>query len=498
MTTLTRPSAPVDDILDEAAPGASSATGAPATPPAPGWVSLIVTAACRGLLVMIASMALWAVLPAALSWHVTVVMSGSMEPALRPGDVVASRPIAGSAVRPGQVVLVDDPDHQGRLRLHRLAKVTNDGELILRGDANRADDSTPVRRNAVHGVGSLRVPFIGAPAYWLRTHQLAPLLPTTIAVALIALGAIGRRGTDGPPDDESGSSASGSGPTPRRRRRRPRRRTIVMLTTAALTATTVATNAPAQAATAFMAKSANATSSWTAGYFSCSAAVLSDKPYLYYPFSEKSGSTVADTSGNGRTGTYYTGLGAGVSYGTTGPCAGDNATGVTLNGIGGAASAPGPITGPQAYTQEIWFKTTSVLGGSLIGFASTATGVAGSYDRHLYMTSAGRLVAGVHPGSTNQTITSTAAYNDGAWHLADVTLSASGGLTLYVDGVQVAANPDLKGAQDFSGYWRFGDTPLTTWPDAPLGSHFSGSLQGAAIFTSALAVGQIKNHYAGR
>lgn len=460
----------------------------------PGWASLLVTALCRGLLVMLASMALWAVLPAALGWQVTVVMSGSMEPALRPGDVIASRPISGSAVRPGQVVLVDDPDHAGRLRLHRLVKIT-DAHLVLRGDANRSDDSTPVRRNAVHGVGSLRVPFIGAPAYWLRTHQITPLIPTGLALILVALGAIGRREKGDPPDDDTGSSMPETDRPGGRRSRRSRRKTLVVLTTVALTAATVATNAPAQAATAFRATVANPTSSWTAGYFSCSAAVKADAPYLYYPLSEKSGTTAADASGNARNGAYSS---LGVSYGAAGPCARDNATGVTLDGTTGAVSTPGPISGPQQYTQEIWFRTTSSLGGSLIGFASSASGLGLDFDRQLYLTASGKLVAGVHPRTSNQTITSSASYNDGAWHLADVTLSPTTGLTLYVDGAPVVANAGLKGAQDFSGYWRFGDTPLTGWPSAPLGSHFSGSLQGAAIFPAALSASQVAAHYAAR
>lgn len=501
-----------------------------ATTTPPSWVSLIITALCRGLLVMIASMALWAVLPAALGWHVTVVMSGSMEPALRPGDVVASRPISGSSVRPGQVVLVDDPDHEGRLRLHRLAKVNDHGQLVLRGDANRADDSTPVSRNAVHAVGSLRVPFIGAPAYWLRTHQLAPLLPTGLAVVLVALGAIGRR--DRPDNDDNNPSeddtdgttdtADSSAETPSRsnepavlesraqlraaragaargpRTGLPRSRTLVILTTGALAAVTVATNAPAQAASLFTASTANIASSWTAAYYTCSAAVLADKPYLYYPLGESSGATAKDASGNKRNGSYYTTLGAGVSYGATGPCTRDKTTGVTLDGTIGMVSTPGPIAGPQEYTQEIWFKTTSSLGGSLIGFGNTQVLASTSYDRQLYLTTAGKLVAGAAPGGTVQTVTSAGSYNDGAWHLADVTLS-SAGLTLYVDGGRVAGDSGITAAQNYSGYWRFGNSTLTGWPGAPLlGTHIAGTLHGAAIYPTALSTAQVTAHYTAR
>lgn len=499
MATSTLPSAPVTDAVDDASevgPGVSVPGNGRANYVGPGWISLIVTALCRGLLVMIASMTLWAVLPAALGWHVTVVMSGSMEPALRPGDVVASRPISGSAVRPGQVVLADDPDHQGRLRLHRLSKVTDSGQLVLRGDANRSDDSTPVRRNAVHGVGSLRVPFVGAPAYWLRTHQFAALVLTAIAIALIALGAIGRRDSDGPPDNGSGSSATGSGRTRRGRLCRPRRKTLVILTTAALTAATVATDAPAQAATMFKATTANNVSSWTAGYFSCSAAVLSDRPYLYYPFGERSGATAADASGNGRNGTYNTFLGSGVSYGATGPCASDATTGVTLDGTYGWVSAPGSITAPKTFTTEIWFRTTSTNGGALISFRSPVLlGLLNSYDRQLYLDNTGHLVFGLG-GNTVSTVASTGRYNDGAWHLADGTVSSTG-TQLYVDGTKVGENATMTNPMDATGTWRIGDGGFSGWSPAPKDSRPNASVQGAAIFTSALSANQIALHYAG-
>lgn len=130
-------------------------------------------------------------------------MTGSMEPAIQTGDLVISRAIDPAELRPGQVVLVHDPDHHGRLRLHRLHAV--DGpELITKGDANPEVDSSPVGPADVLGIGALRVPWIGIPIRDARDGNALALattltgLLTVIAVAF--LPAIARTETD-PPED---------------------------------------------------------------------------------------------------------------------------------------------------------------------------------------------------------------------------------------------------------------------------------------------------------
>ncbi|NKF34203.1 LamG domain-containing protein, partial [Pseudomonas sp. BGM005] len=70
---------------------------------------------------------------------------------------------------------------------------------------------------------------------------------------------------------------------------------------------------------------------------------------------------------------------------------------------------------PAVYSTEAWFKTTTNSGGKIIGFGNGATGNSSSYDRHVYMTDAGRLVFGTWTGQTN-TITTDGTYNNGQWH----------------------------------------------------------------------------------
>jgi signal peptidase len=149
------------------------------------WVRLVIAALARTVLTVMMSLALWAAAPALLGWNPTTVVTGSMAPQILPGDVISSRPVPTGSLRPGMVLLVDDPDQPNRLRLHRLVRFTPDGRLVLRGDANPGEDSSHVERRAVHGVGSLRVPYIAIPILWI--HEKAWVKLVVLVAAILAL-----------------------------------------------------------------------------------------------------------------------------------------------------------------------------------------------------------------------------------------------------------------------------------------------------------------------
>jgi signal peptidase I len=156
------------------------------------WARLVAAALARIVITIAMSLALWAAAPSLLGWQATTVVTGSMQPRIKPGDVVSARPIPSGNLQLGMILLVDDPDHRDRLRLHRLVRFSPDGRLVLRGDANPAEDSTPVDRQAVHGVGSLRVPYVATPILWL--HESAWI--KIFVLAAVALGVVAATGLD--------------------------------------------------------------------------------------------------------------------------------------------------------------------------------------------------------------------------------------------------------------------------------------------------------------
>lgn len=152
------------------------------------WGRVVVGTVARGVVATLLGLALWAAAPAVIGWQPTTVMTGSMEPRLTSGDVVVSRPVASGEVRTGKILLADDPDQSGHLRMHRYVEDGPGGTLITKGDANPQQDSTPLERSAVHGVAFLRIPFVGAPVLWLRQGEWAKVVALALGLAaLLAL-----------------------------------------------------------------------------------------------------------------------------------------------------------------------------------------------------------------------------------------------------------------------------------------------------------------------
>ncbi|ROQ30281.1 signal peptidase [Frondihabitans sp. PhB188] len=151
---------------------------------------MVVALLARTVLAATVGMLFWAAAPTALGWEPTTVMTGSMMPRLHPGDIVVARPVATPQLHPGQVLLFDDPDHAGRLRLHRYLQPAATGMITTKGDANPTADSSAVDLKTVHGVGYLRVPYLGLPILWLRTGAWPATL--LVGIALLAAGILTR------------------------------------------------------------------------------------------------------------------------------------------------------------------------------------------------------------------------------------------------------------------------------------------------------------------
>lgn len=220
-----------------------------------------------------------------------------------------------------------------------------------------------------------------------------------------------------------------------------------------------------------------------------SAQVDADAATHYWRLLEGAGSTF---SLDWRAGNDLT-LTSGASTGVAGAVAGE--TGASFDGTDrGTAITGAAETSPNEFSAEVWFKTTTKLGGKLIGFGNAATGLSTAFDRHVYMDTQGRLSFGVYSGGA-RTVRSANAYNDGEWHHAVATLSSAGEV-LWVDGLQVGADATTTKGDEFQGYWRLGGDSLGGWPAAEGASNFfQGSLDEAAVYPKALTREQVRKHY---
>lgn len=187
---------------------------------------------------------------------------------------------------------------------------------------------------------------------------------------------------------------------------------------------------------------------------------------------------------------------AGITGGLQGAQQGEQTT--TAVAFRGAANAYNNLQvtapGPVAFTTECWFKASGTAGGSILGFQASQTSMAAeTKDRLIFLDNVGKINAFVFPGSS-KLITSTAAYNDGAWHHVAMSVGAAG-MKLYVDGALLGTDASATTAQNAAGYWRWGGTSLNGFGNRPTSDYFIGTIDEVAIFSSQLTDQQIAWHY---
>jgi signal peptidase I len=462
------------------------------------WTRLALGTASRVVLYSLLGLMVYAAAPAALGWSPTTVMTGSMEPRIHPGDVVVAKPVAASDVHRGQVLLFDDPDQAGHLRLHRYHDNGQAGQIVTKGDANPSVDSTPIDRSAVIGVGFLRVPYVGTPFVWAAGHQYGHLLVTGGLLILVVLLSRNDRYLLRDDRDERPASPRVTVPAGRRVQRRRERRLRRLRTAGGAIglaaiggglALTLVVSGGAHAA--FAAPTANPTSSFGAGNYDCLQDTYNSQTSYGFPYNETSGTTTADGSSFARVGT----LSGGAAF-VAGSCATNQSPYLQLDGTGQVTTAVN-LTGQAAFTIETWFRTTSAAGGTLAAFTAAQTGTNTTADRALYLTTAGKIALGVRPtSSTTKATTTSASYNDGAWHHVVATLSGTS-TVIYVDGVAVVTDTTNKTVQTAAGYWRVGYAPLGGLPSAPTNGFFVGSVDGTTIYNnSAQTASAVQARYA--
>jgi signal peptidase I len=143
------------------------------------WLSRLITFSGWTVGAYLTTMLAWVFVPMiVLGWTPLVVVSGSMEPLIRAGDVVLIEQVS-HVVGPGTVVAFDDGNG---VVVHRVVDVSEDALYTTRGDANRDPDSTPVLQDQIIGQGHLLVPYIGLARVlgWVWWGALALLIAISV------------------------------------------------------------------------------------------------------------------------------------------------------------------------------------------------------------------------------------------------------------------------------------------------------------------------------
>ncbi|MEF2977726.1 PKD domain-containing protein [Subtercola sp. YIM 133946] len=212
--------------------------------------------------------------------------------------------------------------------------------------------------------------------------------------------------------------------------------------------------------------------------------VKQDAASSFWRLGEASGTSVYDWAGfNDQV------AGTGVTRGTPGAIGSDTNTASTFSGdSNGLSATQTAVAGPQTFSIEAWFNTTTTAGGKIVGFGNTNSGTSSSYDRHIYMDPSGRVNFGVYNGNT-QVLSSPTTLNDGQWHQVVGTLTSTG-MAFFVDGIRVGFRSDTTSAQPYNGYWRIGGD--SSWNG---NAWFAGAIDDVSIYPTALTKQQVDSHW---
>lgn len=217
-----------------------------------------------------------------------------------------------------------------------------------------------------------------------------------------------------------------------------------------------------------------------ANYFT---AVMDDSPWGYWRFGESSGTSAADSSGNGRSSTISA---TGITYSQTGAIKADTNTAFLFaSASSGLVTLPSsnPFTGSSASTMECWFKVAALPGSgvffNLMQIADVAGGAGHSSTVYLAGTQSGKLFWDDQSASTSWgTIPSTNTY----YHVVLTYAGGSGGaITLYVNGSSVGTTTATLSINSGFG--------------PKIGGGANATIDEVAFYTVSLSSGRISAHY---
>lgn len=192
---------PVSSPKPETSPQLGRPEPAPSSPsrrPVPWRVAVVVvrTLTSLALAAAVGIFLFLAVGPHLFGYRTVTMLSGSMAPGIRPGDVVVDTPEPLSAVRVGQAITFHTPTPNQYVDSHRVVEVRHlaDGTVMVRtkGDANTSPDPWLA---VLHGSTAWRVravvPHLGTAIHLLRNPRLHTLLAWVAPGLLVATLLVG-------------------------------------------------------------------------------------------------------------------------------------------------------------------------------------------------------------------------------------------------------------------------------------------------------------------
>ena len=203
-----------------------------------------------------------------------------------------------------------------------------------------------------------------------------------------------------------------------------------------------------------------------------------ENPILHWRLDELTGTSVADSTENGNTGTAVAPTWAAAHF----------SNGLTSNGTTTLVNGPLSKVKSDLGSVALWCKAATAPAADAMLFygssVATGNGSGPENELHVHFDTAGRLCSFIKGVTANVSITSPSAYADNQWHHVVFTWDINAQAVLYVDGQQVGAV--THDATNFTC-----SNKLRLAAPGAASNLFAGQLDDVKVYDRALAASEI-------
>lgn len=141
-----------------------------------------------GVVVLLMMVAVLSFLAPRFGWRIYAVSSGSMEPQLKVGGMVLTRPVASQDIEVGDTITFYSPLNKQQT-VHRVVAVEDTPSLFFRtkGDANESPDPFVVPAENVAGKVYFHILYLGYATQFLKVPSVLLLTLILPGLAIIAI-----------------------------------------------------------------------------------------------------------------------------------------------------------------------------------------------------------------------------------------------------------------------------------------------------------------------
>ena len=107
--------------------------------------------------------------PSFLGYKPFIVLSGSMEPVIKIGDLVIIKDCSIDLLKEGDIIAFRNGTSVITHRIVEITEENNEKIFITKGDNNSSEDRYPIRYSNVEGLYIYRIPKVGYFAMFLQT-----------------------------------------------------------------------------------------------------------------------------------------------------------------------------------------------------------------------------------------------------------------------------------------------------------------------------------------